>query len=189
MLTYNYVARDSTGKKITSSLQASSERSAARLISEQGLSVVDITPDKTGGSGLLSSIRNHIRAKDKIIFARQLSTLINAGLPLVQSLRSVGDQTDSKPMKLVINDLIVNVESGKKFSDVLATHPKVFNQVFVSLVAAGEVSGTLDNSLERLAYQQEKDAEVNSKVKGALVHPAIVLLVICLLYTSDAADE
>ncbi len=177
MINYDYTARDSTGKKVTSSVQASNERAAARLIKEQGLTLVDLQSNTSGGGGLFSSFRNRIKTKEKIIFARQLSTLINAGLPLVQSLRSVADQTDSKPMKLVINDIIVRVEAGGKFSEALMAYPKVFGQVFVSLVASGEVSGTLDNSLERLAHQQEKDAEVNSKVRGALVYPAVVLLV------------
>lgn len=106
-----------------------------------------------------------------------MSTLINAGLPLVQSLRNVESQTQSKAFKVIINDIISNVESGKAFSEALSKHPKVFNDVYVSLIASGEASGTLDKALERIANQQEKDAEVMSKVRGAMAYPAVVILV------------
>jgi type IV pilus assembly protein PilC len=118
-----------------------------------------------------------VRPKERILFARQLSTLINAGLPLIQSLRSVSDQTQSKPLKLVANKIISDVEAGNALSVALSKHPKVFNTIFISLVAAGEVSGTLDKALERIAFQQEKDAEIISKVRGAMAYPIIVLLV------------
>jgi type IV pilus assembly protein PilC len=111
------------------------------------------------------------------LFARQLSTLINAGLPLVQSLRSVLSQTQSKPFKVVISRIITDVEAGTTLANALAKHPDVFNQVFISLIAAGETSGTLDKALERIAFQQEKDAEIMSKVRGAMAYPAIVVLV------------
>ncbi len=104
--------------------------------------------------------------------------MINAGLPLTQSLRTVSEQTQSKSLKIVINQVIGDVEGGKALADSLKTHPEVFNTVYVSLVAAGEASGTLDEALERIATQQEKDAEIVSKVRGALVYPAIVLVVI-----------
>jgi type IV pilus assembly protein PilC len=122
-------------------------------------------------------IFNRVRTKDKIIFARQLSTLINAGMPLMQSLRAVDNQTSNKALKEVLTKIISDVEGGTSFSDALAKHPKIFNVVFVSLVAAGEASGTLDKTLERLSNQQEKDAEIVSKVRGALMYPAIVVVV------------
>jgi type IV pilus assembly protein PilC len=177
MLTYNYIARDpASGQKIHSQLQADSEQVASQLIQKQGLSPIEITPAGEGGFGL-GKFFNKIKAKDKILFSRQLATLINAGLPLVQSLRTVGNQTQSKPFKLVINQVINDVEGGSALSAALGRHPDVFNQIFVSLIAAGEASGTLDKALERLASQQEKDAEIMAKVKGAMTYPAIVILV------------
>lgn len=135
----------------------------------------------TGGNKGLGRVFKRIKTKDKILFSRQLSTLINAGLPLVQSLRSIAQQTKNKNMKVVINQVIADVEAGQPFSAALASHPEVFDNVFVNLVAAGEASGTLDKSLERLANQQEKDAEIISKVRGAMVYPAIVLFVMVLV--------
>jgi type IV pilus assembly protein PilC len=175
MLLYNYEARDpATGKKIKAQVQADSEAAAAKLLREKGLAPLSITVDKkASGRGFFKKVK----AKDRVLFSRQLATLINAGLPLVQSLRSVNDQTTSKPLKVIIGQVITDVEAGKSFSSALQKHPKVFNQVYISLVAAGEASGTLDTGLERLADQQEKDADLISKVRGAMIYPAIVLLV------------
>lgn len=178
MLTYKYTARDAkTGEKISAEVQADSEQSAAKLIRQEGLAPIDIVLKDSAGGGILGKFTNKVKAKDRILFARQLSTLINAGLPLVQSLRSVLDQTQSKPLKVIISQIITDVEAGSTLSDSLAKHPKVFNQIFVNLIAAGETSGTLDNALDRIAFQQEKDAEIMSKVRGAMAYPAIVLLV------------
>ncbi len=176
MITYKYTARDAaTGKKIKAEVQADSEKAATKLIREQGYSPLEITP--AGGGPAALKFFNKVSTKDKILFSRQLSTLINAGLPLIQSLRTVAGQTQSKPFKLVITQIISDVEGGSAFSVALAKHPDVFNQIFISLVQSGETSGTLDAALERLATQQEKDAEVVSKVKGAMVYPVIVLCV------------
>lgn len=176
MLKFHYLAKNpSTGKMVKADVEAQSEQEAANLIRKEGLSPIDI---KLAGNG--NSLTRHfhrVATKDKVLFSRQLSTLISAGLPLVQSLRSVGDQTTAKPFKVVINQLINDVEGGLQLSAAMTQHPAVFNQVFVSMIAAGETSGTLDMSLERLANQQEKDADIISKVRGAMVYPIIVLLV------------
>ncbi len=177
MQTFKYEAREpSTGKKITSEIQADSEQSAANLVKQQGLAVIDIKP-VSAGSNLLGRITNRIGSKDKVLFSRQLSTLINAGLPLVQSLRNVSGQTQNKALQAIIGKIITDVEAGSSFSQSLAKYPKVFNEVFVNLVAAGEASGTLDKALERIADQQEKDAEIVSKIRGAMIYPAIVIVV------------
>jgi len=178
MLTFTYTARDSrTGEKIKAEVQAESEQSAAKLIRGEGYAPLDIKLKEVGANNPLAFINNRVKTKDRILFARQLSTLINAGLPLVQSLRSVSDQTTSKPFQVIQGKIIADIEAGGTLGDSLAKHPKVFNQVFVSLIAAGETSGTLDKALERIAFQQEKDAEIMSKVRGAMAYPAIVLLV------------
>jgi type IV pilus assembly protein PilC len=177
MLTFQYTARDpATGEKITATLEADSEQSAAQLIHKEGLSPIEIKL-KEGETKGLSGIFHRVKSKDKVLFSRQLSTLINAGLPLVQSLRNVAGQTQNKSLQVVINKIISDVEGGVSFSVALGRHPDVFDNVFVNLVAAGEASGTLDTSLERIANQQEKDAEILSKIRGAMVYPVIVLLV------------
>ncbi len=183
MLTFKYTARDpASGQKIKAEVQAENETAASRLIKQQGLSLLEISLKEGGGANNgIGRLFKRIKTKDKILFSRQLSTLINAGLPLVQSLRSIAQQTKNKHMQVVVNQVIADVEAGQSFSAALASHPTVFDNVFVNLVAAGEASGTLDKSLERLSNQQEKDAEIVSKVRGAMVYPAIVLFVMVLV--------
>lgn len=177
MLSFRYVARDpATGQKIKAEVQADSEQAAAKLLNEQGLAPIEIKLNEAGGNGL-TKFFHRIKVKDRILFSRQLSTLINAGLPLIQSLRSVAKQTQSKPLQVIINQVISDVEGGSAFSAALAKHPDVFNRIYISLIAAGETSGTLDAALERIALQQEKDAEILAKVRGAMIYPAIVLTV------------
>lgn len=178
MLTFEYQARDTTTNKLVhSTVQAESERAAAKLLMAQGIVPLQIT-EQTRKTSLFSRITNRVTAKDRIIFTRQLSTLINAGLPLSQSLRTLAEQTQSKRLIAIINDIIGAVEGGSSLSEAFNKHPEVFNDVYIALIAAGEVSGTLDESLERIASQQEKDAELISKVRGAMVYPVIVLVVI-----------
>lgn len=177
MLSYRYTARDpSTGQYVKAEVQAEDERSASKLITKEGLVPIDIKLAEKSAGKLVSRF-NRVKIKEKVIFSRQLSTLINAGLPLIQALRTVNQQTASKPLKVVIGKVIADVEAGATLSASMAKHPQVFNRVYVSLVAAGETSGTLDKALERLAIQQEKDADLISKVRGAMIYPIIVLLV------------
>jgi len=177
MLTFKYTARDPvSGKKVTSEISAENEQAAGKAIREEGLSPIEISVIDGKSKGLDKFI-HRIKTKDKVLFSRQLSTLINAGLPLVQSLRNVSAQTQNKKLQVIINEVITDVESGTAFSAALGKHPDVFDDVFVNLVAAGEASGTLDTSLERIANQKEKDAEIVSKVRGAMVYPIIVLCV------------
>ena len=177
MITFKYTARQpGTGKKVTSEIQADSVQTAAKLIKQEGLTPIDIQP-VGAGTNIFSKFKDRIGSKDKVLFSRQLSTLINAGLPLVQSLRNVSSQTQNKALQLIIGKVITDVEAGSSFSAALGKYPKVFNEVFVNLVAAGEASGTLDKALERIANQQEKDAEIMSKIRGAMVYPAVVIFV------------
>lgn len=178
MLTFSYTARDGkTGEKVRAEVQAENQQAAAKLIRGEGLAPLDIQLKNKTGNNPISKFMNRVTPKDRILFARQLSTLINAGLPLVQSLRSVNDQTQSKPLQVIISHIIADVEAGSTLSAALGRHPAVFNQIFVSLISAGEASGTLDKALERIAFQQEKDAEILSKVRGAMAYPAIVVVV------------
>jgi type IV pilus assembly protein PilC len=178
MLTYRYTARNpSTGKVVKADVQADSEAAAAKLISKEGLVATDIRLSDKEIGGLAGRIKNRVKTKDRVLFSRQLSTLINAGLPLLQALNSVNQQTVSKPLRVVLSKVIGDVEGGSTLGGAMGRHPRVFNQVYVSLIAAGETSGTLDAALERLAIQQEKEADLNSKIRGAMTYPVIVLLV------------
>ncbi len=174
MLNYKYSARNTaTGQEVKGTIQADSDGAAVKLIRDQGLTPINVSLGEKGFGGF----SKRVGSKDRVLFSRQLSTLINAGLPLLQALRSVNEQTSSKSLKLVENQIVSDVEGGGTLSAAMAKHPKVFNQVYISLIAAGESSGTLDKALDRLAIQQEKDADLVSKVRGALMYPVIVLVV------------
>jgi len=176
--TFAYEARDqATNKIVKATVQADSESAAAHLLVKQHFTPLTIK-ERVDGGGYLAKLTGRITAKDRIVFTRQLATLIGAGLPLSQSLHTALEQTQNKKLQSVVQDIVVSIESGKTLSDSFSKHPEVFDPVFIALVAAGEVSGTLDDALQRVANQQEKDAATMSKIKGALTYPVIVLVVI-----------
>lgn len=178
MKKFNYQAKDNSSNKIVkATVQADSENAAAKLLIAQGFTPLDIEEIDENGS-FFGRLTNRITTKDKIVFTRQLATLIGAGLPLSQSLHTVLEQTENKRLQSVIEDIVAAVEGGKSLSEAFSKHPEVFDKVFLALIAAGEVSGTLDESLTRIANQQEKDAATMSKIRGALTYPLIVLVVI-----------
>ena len=175
MKRYNYKAKEKeTGKLVKGNIQAENEQIAGRLLIEQGYIPESVVEEGTGLFGGKGRVTN----KDRILFTRQLSTLIGAGLPLASSLRTVVNQTQSKAMKTIAEEILTNVESGRTLYDSFSQYPEVFNGVYLALIRAGETSGTLDLALKRLADQEEKDAAMMSKIKGALVYPAIILVVI-----------
>jgi type IV pilus assembly protein PilC len=175
MLTYKYTVRDTKSNAIIKdTLSAASEKEAVKILITQGFSVISVKEDRDSWW----APSDKIPVKQRIIFTRQLSALVNSGLPIRQSLRTIEEQASSKRLKRVIQIIISDVESGKSLAQAFARWPKVFSQIYVAIVAAGEVAGTLDRSLARLADQQDKDAEIISKVKGAMVYPAIVVFVI-----------
>jgi len=178
MRKFSYEARDQASNKVVKSvIQADSENAAGRLLIKQGFTPLNINAVDDRLS-IFSFATSRITTKDKIVFSRQMATLIGAGLPLAQSLHIVMDQTQNKKMQAVVQDVSASVEGGKSFSAALSKYPDVFDPVIRSLVAAGEVSGTLDDALVRIASQQEKDAAMMGKIKGAMTYPIIVMLVI-----------
>lgn len=174
MQTYKYSARNKINNEVVKDVVvATNERDARKVLIEGGLSVISI--DKAADELIP---KDKVSTKEKIVFTRQLAALINAGLPTGQALRSIGDQLSSPAMKNIVKAILIDIEGGRSLSQAMSRWPKVFNKIYLSIVAAGEVSGTLDKSLLRLADQQDKDAEILAKVKGALIYPAIVVLVI-----------
>lgn len=178
MKKFNYEARDNaTSKIVKATVQAESEYAAAKLLVEQGFVPLNIH-EANDDASFFARLTGHIKTKDKIVFTRQLATLIGAGLPLSQSLRTVVEQTENKQLQGVIQEVIASVEGGKSLTESFGKHPDVFDKVFLALLAAGEASGTLDEALRRVAAQQEKDAATMGKIKSALTYPIIVLVVI-----------
>ena len=177
MKRFEYKARDSkTGKMVKGAIQAENERTAGKLLIEQGFTPEKIEEEDDGG--IFARFQNKIKNKDKNVFTRQFATLIGAGLPLSNSLRVVAEQTKSKPMRKLIEALLADVEAGRTLTQACQKYPDVFNNLYIALLRAGEASGTLDLSLTRLADQNEKDEQMMSDIRGALTYPAIIMLVI-----------
>src|SRR5712672_1963094 len=175
MSAYAYVAREaSTGRELRSSLEASSEPAAIAALLNRNLLVVSIQ-EKLGKKGKTAG--GKVALADLVIFTRQLATMIDAGLAMVQSLQALAEQTTNKVMKDVIKDVCSRVEGGDSFSEALEKHPKAFSRLYVCMVAAGEKGGLLAEILARLAVYQENTARLRKKVKSAMMYPIVVTVV------------
>ncbi|MDO4872225.1 MAG: type II secretion system F family protein [bacterium] len=180
MKKFTYEVRDKATDRIEKGeIQADNERLAGKMLMERGY--VPLKIRETDKENFYTKYANRITTKDKIVFTRQFATLVNAGLPLAQGLRTVSEQTENKKMRSVIDDILASVEAGSNLVDSFSKHPEVFDKVYLALIGAGEISGTLDESLRRIAAQQEKDAAMMSKIRGAMTYPLIVLAVIMLV--------
>jgi type IV pilus assembly protein PilC len=175
MPSFSYIARDSgTGREIRSTVDASSEANAIAALLNRNLMVVTIQ-EKVSKKGRTSG--GKVSLADLVIFTRQLATMIDAGLAMVQSLQALGEQADNKLMREVIKDITTRVEGGDSFSEALQKHPKVFNRLYYSMVSAGEKGGLLAEILARLATYQENAARLRKKVKSSLMYPTVVTVV------------
>lgn len=178
MRRFRYKAKDrKTGKVVSGSVQAENDQAAGKILVDQGYVPQKITAEDAG----LFAQSTKMNTKQRIVFTRQLSTLVGAGLPLSTSLRMIAEQAEDKPTQIVAEEICAQIEAGKTLHAAFAKFPEVFNKVYLSLIEAGEASGTLDISLKRLAEQQEKDANMISKIRGAMTYPGIVLLVIIVV--------
>ena len=179
MATYNYIAIDKNGKRIEALHSAESEKNLVSTLSANQLTIVSITEQKKRASIFKKSTK--IKSDDLILFSRQLATMVNAGLPLVQGLDTLADQMENPSLKTLIRKLEDDVEGGESFSQALLKHQKVFSEFYVSMIRAGEESGTLDEILNRLATYLENSAKLARKVKSALVYPAVVTVMSILI--------
>lgn len=174
---YTYRATTADGQIQQGSVEAVNEQLAEGALRQQGLSVVSLEAGpKATFSNISLDFLNRITAKDKMLFFRQLSTMIEATLPIVQSLRILSNQTKNPNLRRVIEQISHDIEGGSSLSNALAQFPNIFPQFHVGLIRAGETTGKLDQTLVYLANQLENDYDLISKVRGAMVYPAIVLL-------------
>jgi len=172
MSTFTYTARSFSGDLKTASLEASSRDDVIAQLRRQRLSVVKIdenTPSKPR--------RGHIKMRDIVIFTRQFSTMINAGLPLVQALTILAEQSQNKSLSEITRKVVFDVESGNTVADAMGKHPTAFSPLYVNMVAAGEAGGILDTILMRLATFMEKNDALVRKVKGAMIYPSVIMSV------------
>ncbi|MSU57389.1 MAG: type II secretion system F family protein [Pedosphaera sp.] len=179
MASYVYVARETgTGREIRSTVEAATEQAAIAALLNRNLLVVSIQ-EKVGKKGRTGG--GSVGLADLVIFTRQLATMIDAGLAMVQSLQALAEQTTNKVMRDVIRDVCTRVEGGDSFSEALSKHPKAFSRLYVSMVSAGEKGGLLAEILARLALYLENTARLRKKVKSALMYPIVVTIVAILI--------
>jgi type IV pilus assembly protein PilC len=171
---YEYTARNSTGQIQKGQLEAQSTDEVNAHLRKNRMMLVSVRQAPKaisfGGPG-------RIKTRDIVIFTRQFATMINAGLPLVQSLTILAQQTENKALKDVTRAVVYDVESGNTLADAFAKHPKAFTDLYVNMVAAGEAGGILDTILLRLATFLEKNDALVRKVKGAMVYPGVIMAV------------
>src|SRR6266513_6282503 len=179
MPSYTYRAREAgSGREIRSNLDAASVQAAIAALLNRNLLVVSIQ-EKIGKKGKTSG--GKVALADLVVFTRQLATMIDAGLAMVQSLQALAEQTTNKVMRDVIRDVCTRVEGGDSFSEALQKHPKAFNRLYVCMVAAGEKGGLLAEILARLATYLENTARLRKKVKSAMMYPTVVTVVAILI--------
>lgn len=179
--TYTAVSKD--GKTITGTSEATSKEGAIASLGKQGLHpiLVKEQKDKVGFSSRLK-FGQKVRQRDLVVFTRQLSTMISAGVPLARSLATLQDQSDSKYLRKVIADLTKEVESGTPLADAFAKHPNAFSPVYINMVKAGETGGILDEILKRLASQVEQEATIRKKIKSAMTYPMVILSITVIAF-------
>ena len=179
MKRFAYRAKNqATGEIVKGTIQAETEHVAGKMLVDHGF-VPESLREQGKGFG---DKMNTVTTTDRINFTRQFATLVGAGLPIAQSLRTVAEQTSNKAMKAVIEEILSDVEAGHSLGDSFGKHTNIFSNVYLSLIRAGEVSGTLDESLRRIASQEEKDQKMMSKIKGALTMPLITLFVMVVVF-------
>ncbi|HEY2003795.1 MAG TPA: type II secretion system F family protein [Candidatus Saccharimonadia bacterium] len=179
---FSYSARDKSGVIQKGSMFAPDRAGAAAALQSKGLTPIlvkeNLQPSKGGAAkgGLMGKLNalTRVKLEDKVIFSQQFSTMINAGVPIAQSLNILQQQSESPKLKAAVADLSKQVTGGATLANAMASHPDVFDNVYVNMVRAGETGGLLDQVLDRLAIQQEKDAEIVSKVKGAMIYPGVI---------------
>ncbi|MCE5241748.1 MAG: type II secretion system F family protein [Syntrophobacteraceae bacterium] len=166
---------DRTGKAQKGEVEADNVTLARQLIVRKGINVRSVKPKPKDISEYLPFLKRGVQERDLVIFVRQFSTMIDAGMPVVQCLEILQDQQQNQTFKQIIRQVKTDVESGATLSEALKKHPKVFDNLFVNLVAAGEMGGILDVILGRLAAYIEKMAKLKKRVKGAMTYPGIVI--------------
>ena len=175
MPSFSYVAREAgSGREIRNSLDAQNEQAAVAALLNKNLLVMSIQ-EKVGKKGKTAG--GTVSLADLVVFTRQLATMIDAGLAMVQSLQALAEQTSNKVMRDTIKDICTRVESSDSFSDALGKHPKTFSRLYVCMVAAGERGGLLSEILSRLATYLENTARLRKKVKSAMMYPVAVTVV------------
>ncbi|MBL7084983.1 MAG: type II secretion system F family protein [Candidatus Omnitrophica bacterium] len=176
---FKYVAKDAQGKTVTASLEAKDKTSLVELLRKRGLIIISVEEAKGGALKAQANIK--IKMEDLVIFSRQLATMVDSGIPLVQALDVLAEQIEKSGFRGVVASLRDNIETGSSLSEALSRHPRIFSTLFINMVRAGESSGMLDDILERLADYLEKSSALQQKVKSSFIYPGLVMTMAVLI--------
>ena len=182
MNSFRYTAKDVKGQTVTGVVQAASEEEVADILHKRELIVVLIELTKAALTKNKTADKK-VKLDDLVIFSRQLATMIDAGIPLVNALGILAEQIENENLRGIIGSVRSDIEAGISFCDALAKHPAVFSELFINMVKAGEASGMLNQILDRLATFMEKQAALNRKITSSLVYPGVVVSMAILITT------
>ena len=188
-MTFEYKVRDRTGTVQTGQMEAASSAAVAKTLRDKGFVPLKIAEHRTGTLDKelrLPGMRKKVKPKEIAVFSRQLATMVNSGLTLVRALTVLQEQSQNPTFAQVIGDVRSRVEQGSSLSVSLANHPKIFGNLYVSMVQAGEVGGALDETLIRLADTLEAGVRLRSKVKSAMAYPVMVFSLVILITVGHA---
>ena len=178
MAQFEFLAVNNKKASISSTIEATDRLSAINMLKSKGLRVVTIKEksSKSGGFSFGKKSKG-VKAEELVVFTRQLSTMVSAGVPILRALNSMSQHAQSAGFRTTINSVIKDIEGGTSFADALSKHPNSFNDVYVNMVRAGETGGILDDILKRLALQQEKNDSIKKKVKSAMTYPMVLIVI------------
>ncbi len=185
MASYKFVAINNQGKTVNGSVDATDRPAALEAVKKQGLRPVSLKQgdtSKNAPSFLNFLGANKVKSDDLVMFTRQLSAMVSAGVPILRALNSQHDHTDSKALKKVLEGTVKDVEGGSQLADALMKYPNTFNDVYVNMVRAGEAAGILDDILKRLALQQEKNATMRKKIRSAMAYPMVLMFITTIAF-------
>lgn len=177
MASWGFVAIDKSGKEIKGSKEADNEEQVLRELKAQGLIVLDVTEQNALTKDISIDIGGKPSARDLSVFCRQFASITRAGVTIIEALRMLAEATENKKMKKALMNVRADVEKGETFADSLAKHPTVFPELLIQMARAGESSGSLETSMERMAIQFEKSAKTKALVKKAMIYPIVVMIV------------
>jgi type IV pilus assembly protein PilC len=177
MAAWGFVAIDKSGKEIKGSKEADSEEQVLRELKAQGLIVLDVTEQNALTKDISIDIGGKPTARDLSVFCRQFASITRAGVTIIEALRMLAEATENKKMQKALMNVRADVEKGETFADSLAKHPAVFPELLIQMARAGESSGSLETSMERMAIQFEKSAKTKALVKKAMIYPMVVMIV------------
>ncbi len=186
MVRYAYKARTRDGRTVSGTTEAASRQALTEALAKQGAHPILIHEEKggqkAGKGGGFGLFKPKVKTRELVVFTRQLSTMVSAGVPLTRALDTLQQQAEGQFFKTVIGAIAKDVQAGTSLGESFGKHPTVFSEVYINMVRAGEAGGILDSILKRLALQTEKDASIRKKIKSAMTYPMVILSITVMAF-------